>query len=53
MWMTSTYRCAAKEQQRDKGLGEPGEAEFWKSVDQKGGVGGLQQWDGLRGPGEA
>lgn len=37
MWTTSMYRCAAKEQQRDKGLGEPGEAEFWKSVDQRGG----------------
>lgn len=37
MWTTSVYRCAAKEQRRDRGLGEPGEEEFRKSADQKGG----------------
>lgn len=37
MWSTSMYRCAAKEQQRDRGLREPREEESWKSVDQKGG----------------
>lgn len=34
---TSLYRCAAKEQQRDRGLREPREEGSWKSVDQKGG----------------
>lgn len=53
MWSTGVDRYAAVGQLRDNGHREQGEAELWRSGDQREGASSPGPRDGLQGPGEA